>query len=362
MKKRNTKRLAIILAAVLLLSCFSGAFADQTGICFVAANDKLYELGYMPLFLDSSAYVPSDVFSYFGIYTSYFKPDNTTLLYTNSKQIFFNLTTGKSYDSYYNTYDVSAVYRNGLTYVPVAWVCQYFGLTYSYIAGSGNGDIVRINNGTAVLNDADFIRAAGSLMRSRYNEYFGVPETSKPPQDVPIAQEEEDRQNTRVSLCFNGLPSKKMLELISGYGYTAAFFLTAEQVEENPELVRELYGSGHSLGIFCGSEPRVDAERALDAFFAVCQYRPLLISSTNASEEAVREYASKNALFYFDPQLNLSTGDTTAASTFNSIEAYGADISVSLAAGEKTLALLPKLLQSLSLKHYSVTALRETNT
>lgn len=180
MKKLTIRKLAFLLAVILLFSGLSTVSADDIGICFVSTNDKLLELNYTPYFVGGFVYLSYDIFASFGIYFSYFEADNTALLYTNSKQIFFDLSTGQSYDSFFNTYATSAVMKNGQVYVPAAWVCQYFGLTYSYISGNGNGDVVRITNGTAVLNDGEFLKAAASLMRSRYSEYFGVSEPMKP--------------------------------------------------------------------------------------------------------------------------------------------------------------------------------------
>ncbi len=174
------KIIAVMLIILFLAPFVQTANADNSGLCFTATNDLLLDLGSMTTFVGGIAYVPAKVFSTYGVYLNYFDSKSTALLYNSTKQVFFELTSGNSKDGAGNILSVSATLKNGQVYVPVAWVCQYFGLYYSYIGGDGYGDVISIKNGGEVLTDSQFLNAASSLMRTRYNEYYGTTATATP--------------------------------------------------------------------------------------------------------------------------------------------------------------------------------------
>jgi hypothetical protein len=113
-------------------------------------------------------YVPYWVFNNFRIYYSFFSGNSPAPLYTSERQLYFNLADGSTYDGNNIPYSISAIYRGGVVYVPVGFVCAFFGIRNSYITGNGYGDIVRLKDSGAVLSDSQFLSAATSLMQSRY--------------------------------------------------------------------------------------------------------------------------------------------------------------------------------------------------
>ena len=77
------------------------------------------------------------MFSEFRIYNDYHSAISTARLYSATKQMFFNVATGETYDSENNFYTSSAIMLGSTVYVPVDFVCRQFGLSWSYIRGSG---------------------------------------------------------------------------------------------------------------------------------------------------------------------------------------------------------------------------------
>ncbi|MEA4895749.1 MAG: hypothetical protein VB064_10875 [Oscillospiraceae bacterium] len=353
------KIIAIILVILFLVPFTQAANADSSGLCFTATNDLLLDLGSMTAFVSGIAYVPAKVFSTFGVYNNYFPSDSTATLYNSRKNIFFNLSSGNSYDSQENTYSVSAVMKNGQVYVPVAWVCQYFGLYYSYISGDGYGDIVRIKNGAEVLTDAKFFNAAASLMQSYYNESNGTSSPSTPTPSQPIPSDDEN-SGASVSLSFIGLPSEKLLDSLDDYATNACFFVTADDVASSPDTIRRICGSGHSIGIYCVKDPAEECPNTEDLIFEAAQVRPVLICSAPSISESTEEYAKSNGYAYFDPALELAATVRYASDVTNKLESVVSYTSIMITITESTETYIPSVLSYAALHHITLLPLRET--
>ncbi|MGI5985615.1 MAG: polysaccharide deacetylase family protein [Clostridiales bacterium] len=357
--------LAFVLAVFIIVSISASVSADNSGICFTAVNDKLCELGFMTVYVGGTAYVPGSVFSTYAVYLHYFEATSTAMLYNSNRQIFFDLITGNSDDSNGTYYSVSAIFKNGQVYVPVVWVCDYFGLSCSFINGTGYGDIVRIKNGGEVLTDPQFLDAAASLMRSRYNEYFGtaaaVP-VSPAPTVLPQPTEESPTDQPNVSICFIGLPSTKILDSLDNYSVNVCFFVTAKEAEDSPDIIRRIYGSGHSIGVYCTSAPESEYSAAAEAIFTAAQIRPILVTSPESISNKCTEYANENGFDYYKQGTLFPNNVKYASSVTSKIEASKGYVSLSLATGENMDKNLPYILQYIASKHISVLPIRETYT
>ena len=324
----------------------------SVSVSFTATNDNLAPLSEKPYFSGGSAYVPSSVFANFGIRTSYFQANNTIMMYDGTREIFFDWATGTTFDSNRVTYYTSAMHRNGTVYVPVAWVCIFFGLSYSFISGNGSGDVLRIKNGSEVLTDHQFINAASSLMSVRYSEFVGTP-------DPPSPIRYEDRSDTYVSLCLIGLPSACILDIFDTHGIRASFFVTAEDVDTAPDTIRRIAGSGHSIGIFFNSSPENEYAAAMEAIFNAARIRPMLMTSPSSISYRSIEFGEKNAMAYVTPQISL-TGDVSASYIISSIGSSQGNVTVFITITDDLITTLPSVLQFLATNNFSVLPMRET--
>lgn len=360
------KLLSLFLVCALITAAVPvSVAADNTGVCFTATNDTLLDLGSAATYSGGSIYVPSRVFSTFGIYYSYFPSKATGMLNNGSKQAFFDLNNDTCCDSYGNYYSAAAIYHNGQVYVPVVWTCYYFGLTCSAINGVGCGDIIRIKNGGEVLTDSQFLDAATSLMRSRYNEYTGsnttpaTPAPSTAPATPSVATDKEGSPGS-VTLCFIGLPSEAVLNQLDTYGYKATFFLTADDADGSPDIVRRAYGSGHNIGVYCHNSPESECNAAAEAIFSAVHMRPTLMTSPTAAAKTCAAYASGHGYAYYT-QRNAFAETTSSASTVTAhLEKADVPVTLTLFSGNGTNKLMGSLLQYLSTKKYTVTPLLET--
>lgn len=282
--------MAIIMALVLVICATPSVLVQASSdVCFISVNDRLLELSSQALSINGNWYVPGSVFGEFGIYSSYFSSSDTLMLFTSDQQYLFDLTNGITYDKDDNHFNVSGYSRNGVPYVPIGFVCQAFGLGWSYIAGNGYGDICRIKDGSAVLQDAQFLSAASDMMKTRYTNYKGT--------------SEKDNGNTNqtqiegalIYLGFRGVPSDNLLSQISAQKYPATFFVDENEILQEQDRIRELIGKGYSIGINCSNYD--EYRNASESLFEVAHVKTLLISS-DANEDAVITMASQNGLIF----------------------------------------------------------------
>lgn len=315
-KRKTAKKITAALLVVCLALAFAAVITPQAqaaGLNFISINDTLIDYAYA-YYSGSSVYVPATLFSYFGIYYSYFQDSQTAALVTNSIQIYFELESGNTYDSADNYYSAQAYYLYGTVYVPVGFMCSTFGLSWSTITGSSYGSIVRIKNSSVVLSDDQFLSAATLSMQSMYNAYYGitsptpgtsVPVTSAPtetpevtPTESPSPTPTPDRSDTSVYLCFAGLPDEQLARSLSARGYPAAFFLTSEQVSAEPDTVRALVVDGFAIGVWFEDEQGyADAAEEIRKRTGIST---LLVTSSPENAQLCREFAQENSLVYWN--------------------------------------------------------------
>lgn len=351
--------IAVILVLLFVAPFVVTASADSSGLCFTSTNDNLLELSSMTAFVGGMPYVPATAFSAFGVYYDYFDAESTALLYSGGKQIFFNLINGNSYDSYDEKYSVSAVFKYGQVYVPVDWVCRYFGLGYSYISGTGNGDVLRLKNGAEQLTDSEFLDAASTTMRIRYNAYYANVDPVKPSPTQPLPS--IPTTTASVSLCFVGLPSDKMLDSLDNYSVKACFFVTAQEVAASPDTIRRICGSGHSIGVYCETSPESECPATEDIIFEAAQFRATLITSPSAISQSSSDYADSNGYAYFKPVIELPENTKYSTGITAKLDGINRYTSLLIPITQSTENYLPYVLQYMVTKHINVLPLLETS-
>lgn len=287
--KRWKRVLACLCAAVLAVTLLAGtqALADSTEIYIMAENDQILDLPLeaMPVWIGGAMYVPYHAFdwTYTGVNlgVSYGQDRNGTeykfTLYSLSGTLIFDINTGTCVEqSSGEDMGMKAVLRNGRVFVPLAGVCRYFGLNYSYTP-TNYGTLVRITNGQEWLSTSQFVDSAVNQMRIRYNEYIkamnasasspkpsssGGGATSTPA--VTSSPGETDQRQLTVALAFQciGTGAEELLDALDAAGVKALLFFRPEVLEENEAAIRRAAGSGHTVGL---SVPAGSAEEALTA-------------------------------------------------------------------------------------------------
>lgn len=356
MKKTGRIFFVILLATALVVCALPvTAGADSTGVCFTAVDDNILDLSLMPIFVGGSPYVPWTVFGSLGVSTSYFDSVNTAMLFVGSNQIMFDLNEGTCYDANGMLYPLSAVSRYGNIYVP-AWTGSIFGLSYSYISGIGNGDVVRIKSGSQVLTDSGFIDAAATKMKSMYNAYYGTPEPATTPAE-PQDSDKPESDGGSVMLSFAGLPDARLLDTLKNYGVRCCFFLTAEQAQEDGDILRRTFGEGHSLGVYftTGEELEEGARAIQRAVFM----RPTL--ATGPEDEDALNAARDNGFALYLPEKTVDSKLSDPSVISLSLPTDGTGCNMLIACGENTVKLIGSVLGYMATNKYTPVCLKETD-
>ena len=366
---RGKKSIVLLLALALALTCSAAAQASTArggSVCFVSINDTLLDLSTQPTFIGGAVYVPARVFDNFHIYNSYFASDNTTLLFTENRQIYFDLSNGVTYDNAGNNFAAPGVLRGGQAYLPAQFVCAQFGLGFSFIPSDGHGDIVRLTNGTQFLTDDKFQSAASTLMDAYYSAWMGQssPSTSAPtPTPEPSESPAPDRGDTEVLISFSGLPSSRILDLLRSRGVKACFLLAPEDYRSEPDLARRMVVEGHVLGVLCGEDPAAEYAEAASLCYDAARVLPLIVGS-DVQPEACREMAAQAGLAFLACDVDAVQGGEGASSfpvVTSQIEFSTDRVSVRFSGGGSTGEILPDVLAYLRENQFSVRAPRETD-
>ena len=346
-------------------------------VSFTALNDQLLPLSgnTIPIVRNGSVYLPSTVFSEknIGISVSS-KTASTLVLHGRQRMLTFDLNAGTASDAE-TTYTAQTVSSNGIIYVPAYFVCQYFGLEYSYLS-TNYGTIVRVKNTDAALNDAAFIRNNTDLMEQYYTAYTQPtpkqtpkqtpkPSTTvKPTQNTPVPTAATPKpvptktpqpattppsspESTTVpsptptpvessevlpsigqptdaflGICLTDLErGKAAFSALSPWSKQICFFFSADKVREQGDFVRQVIGSGCQIGLYL-PEGTADGETALQqgnqALSQVARTTTVLLACPSASAEQRENF--RQAGYVLFPSNSMIGGRDSAAQCTAQIE------------------------------------------
>lgn len=311
MRKGAGRALAALCAAAVLFTLLlaGSASADEVNIYHVAENDKMLTLPLeaMPAWINGTIYVPYSVFDWnaneVNLGVSYGLEHNETAynltLYGLSGTLVFDLNAGTCTERFTGEQkDMKAVLRNGWIFVPLAGVCAYFGLKYSYTPTS-YGTLIRITNDQNQLSTNEFVRLATDSLRSRYYNYLKTINATAAPQVTPTVSpqntpsgSETGQRNVTVYLafyCSGGEGLEEILDTLEEYGVKALFFFPPEALAEQADTIRRLAGSGHGVGLAVPGADAGEALEALDRGSALLERTARLATHAVLAEEAGTE-------------------------------------------------------------------------
>lgn len=268
---KRLKRLTAAALCVLTLALATPTAHGST-VYFMAVNDTPLELSAsnMPTVSRGVLYVPLNMFSTdftgvnLGVYALYNSAQGRALVYSKRRQLIFDIQNNTTYDVDGNTYRERAMIRNSTVYLPIDLVCSMFSDIIWYTRNfTQYGQLIRLKNSSVVLGDAAYISAASNRMRDSLNSYLeSLPSQAQPSASPSPPEPSESPQVSGgaagVYLAFT-LPAAGQEDRSSALGQTldaldaldcrGLFFLTADEILEQDDLVRRLVGSGHLVGV-----------------------------------------------------------------------------------------------------------------
>ncbi|MBD5119008.1 MAG: hypothetical protein HDT37_07855 [Clostridiales bacterium] len=310
MKHWKKGLLAAVLLAALALGMAGPAFGSgaNTQVNLMAVNETvLLELTTenMPRTVGGVLYVPYTMLSNLstGIdlgVNSLYSATRRTVMVTNRgrKGIVFDLQANTAEDMDGNPVSARAMVRNATVFVPIDFLCEYFGTISCSRTPTPYGTLIRVTNAHVILSDQAFVDAADSLLASSLSHYL---ESAGGGNAQPIpsggAETSEPPSGAELYLAFRcGTEGEECARLVEGRELRALFLFTPEQLEEQDGLVRRLVGAGHTVGLLLEGENVEDclaqgAEGA--ALLAAIARYPALVASAPSLDEPGREELAK---------------------------------------------------------------------
>ena len=380
MKRRAA---GFLMALVMLLTVGTPLLTARPmaadNIYFTAVNDNLCPLNdeTMPFWSGGNLYVASTVFSSYDLGLSYARDTSaqTAVLYNRNKVLEFDLANGGANNKLGTYYSARAISKGGYVFFPLAFVCSYFGLSYS-LRDTSWIPLVRVC-GSAILSDSQFIDAASTLMASRYYAYRQSknPGTNTPadsdneggdtpnlPQPEEETEQEDNKDTARVLLAIRAGDDASlvsMLNTLDRYGYQATIFFDPASLQGRDDLLRRIVASGHRIGLIQSAGADVSALEEGNGRLRQCTG-----TTTRMVLSSYQTTAHSAGYAVYEPTLSAQTMGSTASSRasriFSAIESRSGTVKLLLGGDETTAEALPTLCRRLNQKDYTVRSVNET--
>jgi len=304
-KKTVCKLMAVLLCVVLLFGLMGTASGSST-VYFMAVNDTVVEMTAenMPIVVNGILYVPYIMLSpqhtgiNLGVTAQYSTTRRTILVSGGRKGVIFNPQSNTCTDLNGTPLSIRAVVRNSMIYIPLAWICNYFGGISYTTNRTAHGMLVRVTNGRAILSDAEFVDAAANMLQENYRQYLESINTSGPgPSGEDPTPSARPNSGPLVYLAFRGGDQvERVAQLLENHVQRGLFLLTAEEMAEQDHLVRRLVGSGHLVGLaLTGStleECTAELERGRSLLADIARSALTVICAPNAGTGVQKELAA----------------------------------------------------------------------
>ena len=379
--KFTRRALSCLLVLVLCLGIFLPFPASASAIYLTAINDNIPKISAnaMPVWSGGTLYVPYSVFDYastgvdLGVDSSFIRRNNTLNLYSMKKIVLFDLSAGTCHDTLTGEeLDVRCILRNGLPYLPLDWVCQHFGLTYSYnsLPNVSQGYLVRIKSDAAVLSDSKFIDAASDLIERRLREYNqSLNPTVDPTPSTPVTPPTPtDPANVTTYLairCTQWDGVAAILNTLDQQSRFVLFLLDPDMIDQQPDLLRRILGSGHSVGIAAQGDTPEATLALLSEGSRTLQALPYTRTTIALVPEEHQTLAEQSGWVCWDETMALAPSDAAGAVSFSSstlkqLSGRTRTTYLTLQGGMNAARVLPTLLRQLAGSNFILNIPMET--
>lgn len=300
--------LAAALALILMAALLAPAFGTAGEVNLMAVNDRVrpVTVDNMPRTVGGVLYVPYTMLSTresginLGVNALYSTTQRTVLVTDRERGISFDLQTNTAQDLDGSPVPARAMVRNATVFVPIDYLCQYFGTISCTRTRTRHGTLIRVTNSAAILSDEMFVDAADNLLASSLQNYLesaGQGGSSGEPVPSGGMQPSDPPSGAELYLALRGGEEcGECAQLLESREVRALFLFTPEQLGEQDGLIRRLVGAGHTVGLLltgktaeeCAAQAQEGAE--LLAAAARC---PALVASAPGLDKEGRETLQK---------------------------------------------------------------------
>lgn len=264
MKQQPPKVLHWCLIFCFLLGSNLPFVSRGNSIYFVAVNDVVLPLkdSNIPRWYDGFIYLPYSAFDdattggKLGISSVYQKSTNLVTIEMGNSHFIFDVEGGYCMNGATQTvFQFKAVMENGIPYLPMTIVCNFFRISFSY-HNTDHGNLVRLQKNSVTQNTARFLEEKDALMAEMLREYIEGPIV------VPVIPEPEPERLIDTPLVLGFFLEDTPMDLVSSldswqtYG---VFFFTEDQLKQQNAYLRKLLALGHSVGFHLKAETQEEA-------------------------------------------------------------------------------------------------------
>jgi hypothetical protein len=229
---------------------------------------------------------------------------DSLIFFDFDRSVTFDLKNDLVFDENDILLSPGAVHRSDTVFVPVKLLCDHFGWYYSYIQTS-IAPVIRINSSQPASSDEDVVSTNSARMKVLYAQYTasstsatsstsstatrttstttsttGTTATrtststetsaSESTTETTLTSSTREKEIISVYLLFDGVGEQlaEALTYLYSRGVSAAVFVTADEITENKDVLRQIFVQGHVVGLkITGDEDAQDQlERAQRAF------------------------------------------------------------------------------------------------
>lgn len=370
------KKPVIILLALFCLALaapFINAGA-QGNLYFTVVNDTMQDFNdeTMPVKINDIYYLPLSVFNQYSLstYTTYNRDRRVATIYSDNKSLSFEFGSGNTYDDKGKVYTFSAIYYNSGVYVPAVRTCQFFGFKFSVygMPNMDNVEFLRIKNSNYTLSEDDIARLGAIKMQSMLNEYLASHYKPSPtPSSVPVtptpSSNDDPPRYANVYICIKGIDedTASILNSLDYYNYRACFFVTSDEIRQNPDLIRRIAGSGNSIGIICSQNIKEDYLKASALLREAANQKTIMIAlSCENSSELSSTAQALGLIVWCDSNINVYGEGASSVTVKNKIASASGRLD--LAFSSESASLFRYALGEIYSEEYTVKPINETVT
>ena len=303
------KGLLAAVAAALMLGLLAPAFGAVGNVNLMAVNDTVLATtaDNMPRTMGGALYVPYTMLSQLstginlGVNAMYSTTRRTVLVTDGGQRgVIFDTQTNTAQDLNGKPLSVRAMVRNTTVFVPIDWLCEYFGTITCTRTQSPYGTVIRVTNAAAILSDQDFIDAASMNLSSALRRYLDSGGLGEGVDPIPSGGTQASDPPSGAELylaCRWGGEARECAQLVEGREQRVLFLFAPEEIAGQDDLIRCLAGAGHTLGLVLdGEDPETCLGQAGEGrrlLAAAARYNALVVSAPSLDEEGQKALAEE---------------------------------------------------------------------
>lgn len=335
MKGWKKRLLAAALCALTLLGFAVPASGAGSTVYLMAVNEKVLDttVENMPAIMGGVLYVPYTMLSIrdsginLGVSALYSTTRRTLLVSNGQIGVVFDTQGNTAQDLQGNPVAARAMVRNSMIFVPIDWLCSYFGTISCSRVRTPYGALIRVTNGAVVLRDLDFVDAAGGQLEEKQRNYLASiappPDTPAPTSPLgpvnpgPSGEPSAPPLQAEVLLALRwGEQGAEMTAQLEGRGERALILFPWDSLKDNDDAVRRAAAAGHTVGLLLTGETVEDClDQGLEgrrrlAEIARC---PVLVAGAPALDEEGRDALAREGWALWTPELSGENFRTAAA-------------------------------------------------